>query len=1080
MIMGKMKIAVGCVLALGSFAIHGQEAQNTAADAAGQVAFDKALEAEIEYASSLIDGGFPDLAEIVIKQTKEKWPESEATFFAIEVRGLLSLNKFDEAEKKIAALPNRDGEKYWAARIEVANNLFYRGKKDECKKIYKEFFTKYPKPPKALFKFHRDASYMYGQLLMSDKDYKDAVKIYTQLLGQINPRGSSDEANSWCNVACETVTMYLQLAEKEKDKNVAKGYLDAANKIVGQLLWRQDMPVYFGRSIAMKAHLELLRGDLARAQGTIDDYMEQLAGLHKQIKEFDPDGKKGWLKQSPMPQCRYLLAEMLWKEVQSEKAKPKRDDDRIKNLLFGEKNKKGKRNGAGAYNHALNVFVQYPESQWASKAGDLAEEIRAFAEKEYGAKIKTNITAKQMEKVRAMQFRAAYELYAEQNWDGAIKEYLQVLGTYPETMESIGAIENLISTYLNKIIRIKNNPKQVEELRIDADAIEGYLSERFAGNKSRELMTAAGDAVMRVANKERGYGDFGRADALTKAFLLNYTRHVNAAPIALALMSEDYKAKKYDDAIAIANIIEENYTNTLQYATALSLHAYCLKAQDDNKGYIEKLAQYVTVEKNDLPRLQAQMNLAQAYKLEGTHLLKAAQAAENEEEKAAQMKQGTAQTIRAIKQFTDFAAKCNAKLAEPNVPDAEKEKYKSLCEDAIFLVGDCWARMNMPADKIPFYRKKAVEGLEKYVKIYPRGRHAIRTYVSLGTIYTAANDMTGSKNALDRLMAEFPESPEAKNAMPRIAKTLVEMGMNKEAAQVYGDMLDKDGAYTANQFVAAGKSLIEAREWDLANRAFEKAIAKAGTNQVRVVAKARIGMAESLYAQKNYIEARDAIDQFLADKKMSKLSDAAEATELLMQVASAQGRTEKDEMLRKKHFGAAIGAVKKLRNYWRKKPQWEVDALDLKSAEISADKMNAEIAMGLEKESMETCALTAARLKSFLQAHSVTPEHPFDKMSPGEAANLERCYSMMIPLLSKLGKEQAGDVLRFGEEFLKFFPNSKNMTEVQNCINQAKATGAVASVASENEAKTLPKVEDEGVADTEEVEAADEGNNEEE
>ena len=242
MIMGKMKIAVGCVLALGSFAIHGQEAQNTAADAAGQVAFDKALEAEIEYASSLIDGGFPDLAEIVIKQTKEKWPESEATFFAIEVRGLLSLNKFDEAEKKIAALPNRDGEKYWAARIEVANNLFYRGKKDECKKIYKEFFTKYPKPPKALFKFHRDASYMYGQLLMSDKDYKDAVKIYTQLLGQINPRGSSDEANSWCNVACETVTMYLQLAEKEKDKNVAKCYLDAANKIVGQRRWGRDMP----------------------------------------------------------------------------------------------------------------------------------------------------------------------------------------------------------------------------------------------------------------------------------------------------------------------------------------------------------------------------------------------------------------------------------------------------------------------------------------------------------------------------------------------------------------------------------------------------------------------------------------------------------------------------------------------------------------------------------------------------------------------------------------------------------------------------------------------------------------------
>ena len=40
---------------------------------------------------------------------------------------MLSLGKFDEAEKKIAALPDRNGPKYWAARLEVANNLFFRG-----------------------------------------------------------------------------------------------------------------------------------------------------------------------------------------------------------------------------------------------------------------------------------------------------------------------------------------------------------------------------------------------------------------------------------------------------------------------------------------------------------------------------------------------------------------------------------------------------------------------------------------------------------------------------------------------------------------------------------------------------------------------------------------------------------------------------------------------------------------------------------------------------------------------------------------------------------------------------------------
>ena len=95
-----------------------------AASADGQ---DAALAAEIRYVEALIENGYPDFAEPVIEATKKKWPEAETKFFAIEIRGMLSLYKFDEAEKKIAALPDRKGAKYWAARLEVANNLFFRG-----------------------------------------------------------------------------------------------------------------------------------------------------------------------------------------------------------------------------------------------------------------------------------------------------------------------------------------------------------------------------------------------------------------------------------------------------------------------------------------------------------------------------------------------------------------------------------------------------------------------------------------------------------------------------------------------------------------------------------------------------------------------------------------------------------------------------------------------------------------------------------------------------------------------------------------------------------------------------------------
>jgi hypothetical protein len=49
----------------------------------------------------------------------------------------------------------------------------------------------------------------------------------------------------------------------------------------------------------------------------------------------------------------------------------------------------------------------------------------------------------------------------------------------------------------------------------------------------------------------------------------------------------------------------------------------------------------------------------------------------------------------------------------------------------------------------------------------------------------------------------------------------------------------------------------------------------------------------------------------------------------------------------------------------------------------------------------------------------------------------------MVELFSKLGKAQAEKVLKFGTEYLTFFPEGTDKQKVLNCINQAKAEGAV-------------------------------------
>jgi len=254
-------------------------------------------------------------------------------------------------------------------------------------------------------------------------------------------------------------------------------------------------------------------------------------------------------------------------------------------------------------------------------------------------------------------------------------------------------------------------------------------------------------------------------------------------------------------------------------------------------------------------------------------------------------------------------------------------------------------------------------------------------------------------------------------------------------------MLRTDGAYTAWQFVNAGEALIEAKSWSLANDAFEKAIHKAGTNQLLTVARARLGEAKALYKQKAYVQARDSLDQFLDDPKMSKMSIAVDAHRLMVEVASEQGRTEKDSDLRSKHFGKAIGSVKKLRNYWKNKPQWEQDSVDLMSADVKLRQMAAEEVMGLKEEADQSGRTAVSTLLAFLQSHCVDESHPADKMSAGELANLERCYATLIPLCAKLGSDFADNILKFGQEYLDLFPNGKARVDVQNAMNQAKTAG---------------------------------------
>lgn len=1068
---------------------------------------DPKLKEEIAYVEALVNYGFSSFAEIVIEDTKKKWPESEALFFAIEIRNLLLLGKSEEVDKLIASLPDRKSSKYWAARLEVANDHYNRSRNEQCLKEYEEFFKGNANPPKELTELVRKAHWQRAQILMAMKRYRDAAKDLEAIMVDVAPLKNKDDeaANLWCTAACDAADLYLRVASELPAKD-RKADLASAKTIISKLLWERDKPVYFGRAIAMKAHLELLGGRLDRAQGVIDDYMEDLADIHDQLEKADPDGRYGLLKLSPMPQCRYLLADMLWKEALK---KSKTEEDLKKNkselgdLLFGAKGKNGRRNNAGAYNHAVNVYVRFPHSPWASAAEKTVDEIEKFMDEKFGKKIETKITPAQRAKVREMRFRNADEKFGAGEFETAIADYYEALSAYPEEKESINALYKIVDGYY-ELMKRTTDSKKLDQYRMYADVVSGYLAERFAGNSDDVVMNAAGNAVMSIAAKEKRRNDLVRANALYYAFIDNYTRHINAPILAAQLGGEAYQkavelggdlaASKYREALKYLLLMDKYYTNSTFYAGALSSISSCYDGLGDKPNAIAYLKKYINNEKNDLSKMRSQMRLASIYQKDGFALLgeisekaKSASLSTNATPDEAtqtaakfseQEVKAVAMIINGIKEFNKFSKEAEAKLNDPSVSKEDKEKFQELHEIALFYAGFCWSRLIEPSKHMPIFAKKnikpldnAVACLEAYVSKYPNSeRFSKGAYRQLAAIHTTNNNIEKTKDALDRLCKFFPDSDEARIAWPMLAKSLVEFSQSvsdperkaqliEESSRLYKEMIDKGDKlnYKPQDYVMAGESLIEAKKWALAEEAFDKAIniASRTNNLMTVMARATIGKIEVNKERGNYVGAISEIEGFLENKRLAAMPIGTNVCVMAVEIAKKHGDVES--------YKTANKALDRLgKYYWKDSPAWQKDIIKLMSADMHIAQAEVDEKKGDKKAAFSKRGRIASSLYGIVDsrkplerapenqeennsalAAKTSGEKTLDQFSPRELAVLEEAYAKLVPMLMTLEKKQYGDVKKLGEEYLKYFPDGPNAQKIRETMDMAAKEAAL-------------------------------------
>lgn len=975
---------------------------------------DEALNVELRYIELLQQLRMPDIADEVIAETKTRFPEAAAKLKVSETKGLLSQGRFDEVQKVIDAIPDKNGVEFWALTLAKADAYYAFGKYADADKLYLTFFKKIEKPAGALVTFYRDSAYKYAQMLLYLGKDREALAAFRNLFKvsleeEVERQVRADMA--------ELMIKLLPDVQKKEDKDKMSKEAEAN---VDKLLWKQD--VWFGKAIVMKAHLFLMRGDLKGAQELVENYMPQLKTIHDSLLEQDRDGSLGMLRMSPMPQCRYLLAVLLMDEAMAEAKKDKADEERIKDLLVGEKDAQtGKRKQNGAFNHFINVFIRFPESQWASEAGERSEILRKFLKGRYNADLRTPVTEEQMRKVREMQFAGARLVFSQNQFKEAVEKYLLVLNQFPETPESVPALGDLAISYIE-------TADKDAEAALMAETVTSHLSERFAANP--KLMKEAGDQMRRIGER---YGELRMEDKKRQTYALffrDYPTHYAAGQLVMSFGEREFNAKNYVGAMTYYRQISESYTNSTHYFDAINRMAQIYKEEGQATNEIQTLEFYVerlaARERPGHALVVGTFRLADAYREYGIRLIRGGGTNETVDagQKAAEQKLGVNMLSKAIMGFNNVAKMLDDNAAAYQQNDEEKQRNEQMREMAVFTKAVCLTQINQPEDKLPVLRKLAISGYEEYVKRFPKGKYAPKAQLQIGTLYTILQDTANAQAAFEKLSKSYPESDEAKNSVPMQAAALIEIGLRGEGVAKYRQMFAAGGTYTEGQFMAAARALEENKEYDMSLQAYDKVLAAA--KDPGQVANARLGRARALVGVKKYTEAHKALDAFIKDKELSKLLLVVDANLLLVEVASEEGKTEKDDNERTRLFNAAVEALKMVKKY-RTKPE-ELAELDLMAGEILLRKQAAEKKLGLNEQAAETRGKAIVAFQTMIMS-----------MDPGNAAlanALEKAYFYCLPLL--LEHKKYKDAEEDCEKYLSLFPDGRYKTDVQNWLNQAR------------------------------------------
>lgn len=531
--------------------------------------FAQAVDQEFTFATSLVEWGFPDLANKVMDAVVRLHPDQAGRAKIVKAESFIAARKFPEAEALAKELPAND-PKADAIQLAIARGYFRFGQLDKAREIYNAFFQKYQTTPTDpdLLKFFRDSAYTYSQMLKSAGDLKGAADA----LGKVLLTHPDKEVAR--TIMADRADLLIAMARKspESERN---GYLDEALKLCKEIQWG-GTDAAFGQSIVTMAVIEMTRGNTEKAKSLINkEYKDILTAIDEQLKEMGTPG------QSPVAGSRFLMGEIYLKQADALAGDDARKDERIKAL-------------AAALGEFYNVFVKYGDSDWGPEAGVKATTVKGQLES-LGKKVNIDL-GDYAEKAAATQFRLADNLYRQRDFSSAIREYIKAINAYPQSSTAITALGSLMACYA----------ETSEALMLKA--VAEYTSERFAGRPE------AANALLSIASAYVTRKDDATALYLYELYLKGFPKHEKAGTILYYLGSQRKKAGDQDGANSFFMRIVENYPADQYYPKALTQMAW---GYHQSGNFDKALIGFQKLVGDDIPaspdKATAQFTLADCY-----------------------------------------------------------------------------------------------------------------------------------------------------------------------------------------------------------------------------------------------------------------------------------------------------------------------------------------------------------------------------------------------------------------------------------------------------------------------------------